>query len=199
VGEDATGIAHLRAGYRFSGVVPGVPAELPITGQWAGQRDAELQREGLVSRVGNRWSLTLLTAFTPHHSRTADTRDPCAHEAGEVWASVIRPLASVLQPAGWVLVSGSCSSLQLSLPGLRLCSASCYPYRQLVQERTSVRTTRLSGRRGGCHAAPFLAARISPGLESPRGFQRAPARAVCSSFAALGVSPTAGERCCLCG
>jgi hypothetical protein len=54
-------------------------------------------------------------AFAPHHSRTADTRDRCAHKAGEALASVIRPLASVVQPAGWVLVSGSCSSFQLSL------------------------------------------------------------------------------------
>jgi len=100
------------------------PAGATMTGHWAGQRVAELQRAGLVSRDGNRWSLTLLTAFAPHHSRTADTRDPCAHEAGEAWASVIRPLASVLQPAVWVLVSGSCSSFQLSLcPGLRWCSA----------------------------------------------------------------------------
>jgi len=46
-------------------------------------------------------------AFTPHHSRTADTRDRCAHEMGEARALGIRPLASVPRPAVWVLVSGS--------------------------------------------------------------------------------------------
>jgi hypothetical protein len=109
------------------------------------------------------------TAFTPHHSRTADTRDLYAYEAVEAWAPAIRPLASVLQPAVWVLVSGSDSSLQLSFcPACAGARPSCYPYRQLVQARAPYGLLNESHRHG-------TVGRDGPG--NPADLQRFPADA----------------------